>query len=211
MRIQGLHELAQSGKYRDLELQDTKTGLTMSGEAWLERQIAQMQAAKGVRSFQEQKSVDQLEQENRNLLREGAASDLFHLDRSSANLNPVHVSNRLAADQAVKEAREKLKAAEDKALETPGGFRGFVADAGFMSAPEATTGSFDRILKDNPEVQQAAEDYEHAWKFRDGIYLATGWRDEKTAATYMRRSKPRWERAYLRPSECPARLPNIWT
>ena len=77
MRIQGLHELAQSGKYRDLELQDTKTGLTMSGEAWLERQIAQMQAAKGVRSFQEQKSVDQLEQENRNLLREGVASELF--------------------------------------------------------------------------------------------------------------------------------------
>ena len=104
MRIQGLHELAQSGKYRDLELQDTKTGLTMSGEAWLEQQIAQMQAAKGVRSFQEQKSFDQVEQENRNLLREGVESDLFHLDRSSANLNPVHVSNRLAADQAVKEA-----------------------------------------------------------------------------------------------------------
>ena len=96
-----------------------------------------MQAAKGVRSFQEQKSVDQLEQENRNLLREGVASELFHLDRSSANLNPVHVSNRLAADQAVKEAREKLKAAEDKALETPGGFRGFVVRCGTDSFPRS--------------------------------------------------------------------------
>ena len=178
MRIQGLQELVQSGKYQDLELQDTETGLTMSGEAWLKQQIAQQQAAKGVRSFQEQKSVDQLEQENRTRLREGVESELFHLDRSSANLNPIHVSNRLAADLTVKEAREKLAAAEEKALEPPGGFRGLVAEAGLTDSPEAATRSFDRILRNNPEVRQAAEDYEEAWKFRDGVYLATGWRDE---------------------------------
>ena len=98
------------------------------------------------------------------------------------------MSNRLAADQAVKEAREKLAAAEDKALETPGGFRGFVADAGYGSLrsdmPQGETKFIDRILKDNPEVQQAAEDYEHAWTFRDGIYLATGWRDEDGLNVY---------------------------
>ena len=179
MRIRGLQELVQSGKYRGLELQDTDTGLTMSGEAWLTQQIAQMQAAKGVRSFQEQKSVERQEQENRNLLREGVASELFHLDRSSANLNPVHVSNRLAADQAVKEAREKLAAIEEKALETPDGFRGLLSEAAMMTAPDGGAMSFERILKDNPEVQQAAKEYEHAWKFRDGVYLSTGWRDEK--------------------------------
>ena len=179
MRIRGLQALVQSGKYRDLELQDAKSGLTMSGEAWLERQIAQLQAARGVRGYQEQKSVERQEQENRKLLREGAASELFHLDRSSANLNPVHVSNRLAADLAVKEAREKLAAVEDKALETPDGFLGVVSETAFRFNPEAATTSFDRILKDNPEVQQAAKEYEQAWKFRDGVYLSTGWRDEK--------------------------------
>ena len=178
MRIRGLQALVQSGKYRDLELQDAKTGLTMSGEAWLTQQIAQLQAARGVRSFQGQKSVERLEQGNRQLLREGAASELFHLDRSSANLNPVHVSNRLAADLAVKEAREKLAAAEAKALELPDGVLGAAANMGLMSSPEAKTVSFDRILKDNPEVQQAAKEYEEAWKFRDGVYLSTGWRDK---------------------------------
>ena len=179
MRIRGLQALVQSGKYQDLELQDAKTGLTMSGKAWLERQIAQLQAARGVRGYQEQKSVERQEQENRKLLREGVASELFHLDRSSANLNPVHVSNRLAADLAVKEAREKLLAIEEKALETPDGFLGVVSETAFRFNPEAATTSFDRILKDNPEVQQAAKEYEQAWKFRDGIYLSTGWRDEK--------------------------------
>ena len=138
-----------------------------------------MQAAKGVRSFQEQKSVERLEQENRQLLREGVASELFHLDRSSANLNPVHVSNRLAADQAVKESRENLAAIEDKALEIPDGFRGLLSEAAMMTAPDGGATSFERILKNNPEVQQAAKEYEQAWKFRDGVYLSTGWRDEK--------------------------------
>ena len=183
MRIRGLHELAQSGKYRDLELQDTKTGLTMSGEAWLERQIAQMQAAKGVRSFQEQKNVDQLEQENRNLLREGVASDLFHRDRSSANLNPVHVSNRLAADQAVKEAREKLKTAEDRAtapLDTKTSLftQGIRSTGSYGASWLDENDHIKSLLEADPEARKAAKEYEDAWKFRDGVYLATGWRDE---------------------------------
>ena len=183
MRIQGLQELVQSGKYRGLELQDTETGLTMSGEAWLKQQIARQQAAKGVRSFQEQKSVDQLEQENRIRLREGVESELFHLDRSSANLNPVHVSNRLAADLAVKEAREKLKAAEDRVtahLDTKAGVftQGQVSSA---SGGASWLGENDRIeslLEADPEARKAAKEYEDAWKFRDGVYLATGWRDK---------------------------------